>query len=150
MYLGGKLVSADYMFNGYSHTKKDFIKQVSIAFSSGDPLPYLFSRSETASSLERRGNSCRTISGLLVTLEQKYPGLTPGLIQYRGSCKISFHSHRSLILKSHRGASLRYRRRPGECRSLSQSQRNWKQNWTPPMCPNSPSPALPLNSGSHS
>lgn len=28
MYLSGKLVHADYMFNGYSNTKKDFMKQV--------------------------------------------------------------------------------------------------------------------------
>ena len=29
MYMGGKLVHADRMFNGYGTTKKDFMKQVS-------------------------------------------------------------------------------------------------------------------------
>ena len=28
MYMGGNLVYADYMFNGYGTTKKDFVKQV--------------------------------------------------------------------------------------------------------------------------
>lgn len=28
MYMGGQLVHADYMFNGYGTTKRDFMKQV--------------------------------------------------------------------------------------------------------------------------
>lgn len=43
MYLSGKLVHADYMFNGYSNTKKDFMKHVShpvrVAYDNDYPLP---------------------------------------------------------------------------------------------------------------
>ena len=43
MYMGGQLVHADYMFNGYGTTKRDFMKQVgNVVLTLGPPVLALF------------------------------------------------------------------------------------------------------------
>lgn len=149
MYLSGKLVHADYMFNGYSNTKKDFMKQVSgvhlyLAFSNSDPLPCHFARSVTAYSWERTESLCRMISSLLAVTEQKSLVPTLGRIPFQDSCRIWFHSHHSPIPSPPHGVPLQFHRREGGCQLSSQTQRTWKrkqsvETWTPSL----PSPAPP-------
>jgi len=58
MYMGGQLVHADYMFNGYGTTKRDFMKQVgNVVLTPGDTchsiVPMLFVGGEMARQLLR-------------------------------------------------------------------------------------------------
>jgi len=41
MYMGGKLLFADRVFNGYGTTKKDFLKQVQLCLASGSQRRFL-------------------------------------------------------------------------------------------------------------
>lgn len=72
MYMGGHLVHADYMFNGYGTTKRDFLKQIQWCIGQARknrflPPDYKFTR-KTGSKVVPKSNWAYPVSGVLQDL----------------------------------------------------------------------------------
>lgn len=97
MYMGGKLVFADYVFNGYSTTKRDFMKQVHCiyyGFDIADPYHTII--------LPKGGDlhparKARTISSVRLQVHQTHRNQDPWL-QRVGLSSLGLHAGPDTIL----------------------------------------------------
>jgi len=72
MYMGGQLVHADYMFNGYGTTKRDFMKQIQQCMEDGRkghflPLDFKFTR-QTGTKIPGTSTWAYPLAGVLEDL----------------------------------------------------------------------------------